>query len=271
MGELVNFEKAGLPSGQDLGQALTQFSNSAEMLAAPGEPILKLSREGVWMYGQEQIEVEDDSQWAVNTYAIQHGLVCWGDGSLLGEKNVSFTAPLPPIEEMPQHTYKDKKGREHDAEWTIQYCLQLKCVSGEDEGVQVIYKTNSVGGKRAVQKLIEYLSGAISEEPTYTIPIVELEMDHYNHKQYGKTYTPEFNIVDMVSPDQITYDDGDDDETEENDPDANASVEDPDEDTVVETAPKPEEPKAKRKTATKKQRAAKKQESNRRTRSRSRS
>ncbi len=199
MNDIVAFQKAGLPQGADLAGALTNFS-SQQPATAPTEDLLRLSREGVWMYGQENIEVEEESQWAVNPYSIHHGLVCWGVGEILGEVMVPFTQAAPMKQDMPEHTYTDPKSKKTvDADWTVQLAVQMKCISGEDAGTQVLYKVNSVGGRRALQALIDEISQNLADEPEKPIAVITFGADHYTHKQYGKIYTPILEVLDMIA------------------------------------------------------------------------
>ena len=54
------------------------------------------------------------------------------------------TQPLPELDAPPPNA---KKG------WESQVGMALKCLNGEDEGLECRYTTTSVGGKRAVQQL----------------------------------------------------------------------------------------------------------------------
>jgi hypothetical protein len=77
----------------------------------------------------------------------------------------------------------------------------LKCLSGEDAGLECRYTTTSVGGKRAVQTLAVAIAAQVEKDPERPVPIVTLGKDHYQHKSYGRIYTPVFEIVEWVSMD----------------------------------------------------------------------
>ena len=79
--------------------------------------------------------------------------------------------------------------------------MQLKCFSGEDEGEEVIYKPSSVGGANVMQKLLDELEKQLDAGTDEIVPVVELTTDNYQHKQYGKTYVPQFDIVEWVTMD----------------------------------------------------------------------
>ena len=188
MSTLVKFAQAGLPSVQTLSTAL----RSLESVAPAQSAILKMDKTGHWVFGADQTEAEDDSRWAVNPFSFVHGYIAWGDGEVLAEKMASVTQPLPELEAAPPSS---KKG------WEQQVGLMLKCLTGEDEGLECRYTTTSVGGKRAVQELAVAIAAQVEKDPTKPVPIVTLGKDHYQHKSYGRIYTPVFKVVEWVSMD----------------------------------------------------------------------
>jgi len=104
----------------------------------------------------------------------------------------SVSNPLPALDEAPPQA---KKG------WESQVGMSLKCISGEDKGMEARFTTTSVGGKRAVQTLAVALAEQVEKDQTKPVPVVRLKKDHYAHKSYGKIYTPVFEIVEWVSMD----------------------------------------------------------------------
>ena len=157
-----------------------------------GVVILKMDKTGHWVFGADQTEVEDDSTWAVNPFSFVHGFIAWGDGEVLGEKMVAVSQPLPEIEDAPPSA---KRG------WEQQIGMSLKCLSGDDKGMEVRYTTTSVGGKRGVQAIAAALAEQVDVDQTKPVAVVKLKKDHYQHKSYGKIYTPVFDIVEWVSMD----------------------------------------------------------------------
>jgi hypothetical protein len=77
-------------------------------------------------------------------------------------------------------------------------------VSGEDAGLEVRYSSTSVGGKRAVQDLGTKLAEQVDKDQTKPVAMVLLKKEHYQHKSYGKIFTPIFDIQKWASmePDQ---------------------------------------------------------------------
>jgi len=56
-----------------------------------------------------------------------------------------------------------------------------------------------VGGKRAVQALAAAIAAQVERDQSKPVPVVHLKKEHYQHKSYGRIYTPVFEIVDWVS------------------------------------------------------------------------
>jgi hypothetical protein len=184
--QLATFSKANLP-------ALTSALRNLQPVGGDvGVAIIKMDKGGHWVFGAEQTEIEEGSTWAVNPLSFVHGFIAWGDGEVLAEKMVSIANPLPDLDEAPPTA---KKG------WESQVGMSLKCVSGEDKGLEARYTVTSVGGKRAVQTLAVALADQVEKDQSKPVAIVRLKKDSYQHKSYGKIYTPVFDIVEWVSMD----------------------------------------------------------------------
>jgi hypothetical protein len=111
---------------------------------------------------------------------------------VLGEKLVPVTEPLPEQDAAPHGA---KKG------WEPQTGLSLKCISGEDAGLEARFTTTSVGGRKAVQTLAVAIAAQVEKDQSKPVPVVKLGKDHYTHKSYGRIYTPVFEVVEWVSMD----------------------------------------------------------------------
>tara|TARA_R110000868_G_scaffold163720_1_gene396046 strand:+ start:263 stop:919 length:657 start_codon:yes stop_codon:yes gene_type:complete len=181
---VTTFGNAKLPSVSTLSAALKK---NVANIAPSGMVILKFDKTGAWVFGQNSDETEEGSQWAVNPYSFCHGLIAWGDGQPVGEHMVPMTDDIPTPGPLPVGV--DDKG------WQNQVGLSLKCLTGQDAGMEVRYTTTSVGGKRAVQALGIALAEQIDADQTKPVAIVTLETDSYKHSSYGKVFTPIFEIV----------------------------------------------------------------------------
>lgn len=189
MSSLVTFSQANLPAVSTLTTALRKLDVE---VGPAGTAILKMDKTGHWVFGADQTEVEDDSTWAINPFSFVHGFIAWGDGEVLGEKMVGVAEPLPDMDVAPPGA---KRG------WEKQVGLSLKCASGEDNGLECRYSTTSVGGVRAVQALAVAIATQVEKDPTKPVAVVRLKKDHYQHKSYGRIYTPVFEVVEWVSMD----------------------------------------------------------------------
>lgn len=189
MSNIVTFSQANLPAVASLSTALRSLEND---VSPAGVAILKMDKTGHWVFGADQTEVEDDATWAVNPFSFVHGFIAWGDGDVLGEKMVSVSQPLPELDGAPPAA---KRG------WETQVGLSLKCISGEDKGLEVRFSTTSVGGKRAVQALAVAIANQVETDQATPVPVIYLKKEHYQHKSYGKIYTPVFEIKEWVGMD----------------------------------------------------------------------
>ena len=186
---LTVFKSAGLPAVAALANSLRSIATD---VGPAGVVILKMDKTGHWVYGADQTEAEEDSTWAINPFSFVHGFIAWGDGEVLGEKMASVSQPLPELDVSPPGA---KKG------WETQVGMSLKCLTGEDKGMEARFTTTSVGGKRAVQTLAVALAEQVDKDQTKPVAIVKLKKDHYAHKSYGKIFTPVFSVVEWVSMD----------------------------------------------------------------------
>jgi len=183
------FNLAKLPEVKSLSTALRTIQ--AEV-GPTGTVIIKMDKTGHWVFGADQTEVEADSTWAVNPFSFVHGYIAWGDGEVLAEKMVSVSEPLPECDDAPPQA---KKG------WEVQVGMSIKCLTGEDKGLEARYTTTSAGGKRGVQTLAVAIAEQVDKDQSKPVPVVLLKKEHYQHKSYGRIFTPLFDIQSWVSMD----------------------------------------------------------------------
>ena len=184
--DLINFGGGSLPSVQSLSTALRAIKEDT----GAGVTILKMDKTGHWVFGADQTEIEDDSLWAINPFSFVHGYIAWGDGEVLGEKMCSISEPLPELDPAPAGA---KRG------WEKQVGFSLKCLNGGDEGLDARYTVTSVGGKRAAQELAVAIAEQVDKDQTKPVAVVSLGKEHYQHKSYGRIYTPIFKVVRWAS------------------------------------------------------------------------
>ena len=189
MSNLTTFSGANLPSVKSLATALRTIETD---VGAAGTVIIKMDKTGHWVFGADQTEIEDSSTWAVNPFSFVHGYIAWGDGEVLAEKMVSVSQPLPELEAAPPGA---KKG------WETQVGMSIKCLDGEDKGMEARYTTTSVGGKKGVQALAVAIATQVEKDQDKPVPVVELGKEHYTHKSYGRIFTPVFKVLEWVGMD----------------------------------------------------------------------
>lgn len=189
MSNIVAFKQANLPSVQSLSTALRALSSD---VGPSGVVLIKMDKTGAWVFGADQTEVQDGSKWAVNPFSFTHGFIAWGEGEVLGEKMCSVSEPLPEMDAAPPGA---RKG------WEVQVGMSLKCLNGDDADMECRYSATSVGGKRAVQELAMAIAGQVDKDQARPVPVVTLEKDHYQHKQFGKIFTPVFQVVEWIGMD----------------------------------------------------------------------
>ena len=179
---MTTFGNAGLPSASNLAAALRNVQNE---VGVGGVTILKMDKTGCWVFGTDNTEVEDGSLWAVNPFSFIHGYIAWGDGEPLAEHMTSITAPLPEVGAAPAEAEKG---------WEVQLGFMLRCMDGEDEGTEARYTTTSVGGKRFVQALAQKIAEQVEVDEAHPVPLIELLSESYQHKKYGKLFSPKLKV-----------------------------------------------------------------------------
>ena len=151
---------------------------------------LKMTKTGEWIYGAEEQEVSSTSAFAVEPASYSQGFVAWNDGVLVDEHMaVAGQAPI---------TMGDLPALPAGIKWDSQVAFALKGIEGADDGVQLLYKVSSRGGKQAVSDLLAKTIERGKEGHTDLCPVVLLDNSSYKHKKYGKIYTPVLTVDEWV-------------------------------------------------------------------------
>jgi hypothetical protein len=196
MTKIFNLTTTGNGSGTQLSanlvdQLISGFEESRSLTPiAGGKPFLRLLKSGQLAFGQSDDPVQKGSEWAINPLSMMHGWVCWTNdpraakNELLGEVMVPMTSHKPARPEpISGNEFKEQRA------------FELKCMTGDDEGVEVLYNVNSKGGMRAVDNLIAKMIDHMKTDKTHIVPVVQLGSDYYNHTKYGQTFFPTFTIT----------------------------------------------------------------------------
>jgi len=168
--------------------------NTAAIIGRSGLPMLLFkSREdsGTWGFGQRRTIPEEGSRWAVNPMTFKWGYICFNGNKVVDERLVPVSQPKPLITELPDTGFP----------WQEEWAVNLKCISGADAGVEVIFKANTDGGIKAVVIMVDQVRDRINsgQHDGKIVPIVLLEKDSYQHSQYGRVYFPVLNTIDWMS------------------------------------------------------------------------
>lgn len=194
MNEVVNRPAGGAIAALNaLKQGIANVRHT--LVTKSTNPFMKLGKDGIWCYGAENIEVENGSLWAVNVLSFEHGWVAWERGEDAdnsdgpkGEVMYPMMMSLPDKSEM----------KDVGAEWKYQISCELLCLNGTDKGEQALYKANSVGATDAMDALTKAIGAHLETDDTTPVPVIELKSSSYQHKKWGKTYTPILDIKDWV-------------------------------------------------------------------------
>src|SRR5262245_39135475 len=172
--------------------------NTAAFIGRSGLPMLLFkSRGNTWMFGQRKTIPEPDSRWAVNPTTFMWGYISFGNNNkVVGERLAPVSQPMPDVTKLPDTGFP----------WQQEWAVNLKCISGADAGVEVIFKATTDGAITAVNGLLDAVRNQIESElrngktvhDGEIAPIVLLEKDSYPHPQYGKTPIPLLTIVDWM-------------------------------------------------------------------------
>lgn len=167
--------------GQSLQAAANRTSDTADSMS-----FIRMDKTGQWVYGADEIPVQDGAQWAINPQSFMEGYIAWGEGEVHGEEMAPMIGAPVIAADLP--VTAAKRG------WEKQMGFQLACLTGEDAGVQVVFKSSSKGGIKSIRDMIKTVVEQINIDPTAVVPLVILKSDNYKHKTYGKIFTPVFDI-----------------------------------------------------------------------------
>ena len=166
--------------------------NTTVILGRTGLPMMLFKREGdgTWGFGQKRTIPEADSRWAINPLTFKWGTICFNGNKVVDERLVPVSQPKPVVTELP----------DTGSPWQEEWAVNLKCISGADAGVEVIFKANTDGGIKAVVILVDLVRDRLNggQHDGKIVPIVLLEKDSYQHSKHGKVWFPVLNNIDWM-------------------------------------------------------------------------
>lgn len=160
-----------------------------------GKQFLRMNRAGVWQFGSNATEIEVDAEFAVNPMSLEQGYIAWGagGGKPLGQLMRSIMAPPVQQSELPHVA----------AEWTQNVGVCMRCLNGEDAGIEFEFTSNSVGGKNAWAELVGLFKAQLDLDATRIIPVIRLTSESYRHTTYGTIFNPIFEVVRWLSEEEL--------------------------------------------------------------------
>jgi hypothetical protein len=155
-----------------------------------GKPLLRLLKDGRWVFGQQDDEVQAGSEWVVNPLSVQHGWSCWSNypGN---DKNKMLKEVMVPVTEPKPAQPADIDG----FPFREQRIFEARCLTGEDTGMEVLYKVASYGGVAATADLLVTLSQRLRLGHAFFVPVVQFDKRSYQHAKWGTTLNPVFTIT----------------------------------------------------------------------------
>ena len=191
--DITTFHATAVADPNELKRAMAANA-AAQPQKAPGLPFLKLSQDGgIWLYGQENIDVEEGSHWVIDPNQFSLGWVCWSDPKVTGKKTEKLGEVMSNFRNPPEMPPTDHSAS--GGSWVRQIGMQFRCMNGEDAGVEVMYTANSQGGRDAYGDMYNAVSERLSATAEYFYPVVTLGESHYDSKFGKRVYKPKLDIV----------------------------------------------------------------------------
>jgi hypothetical protein len=184
-----------LPAAKsNLSQALAGFSAAKHALM--GKALLRLTKQGIWVFGQDNEILKAGARLVANPASVASGYVAWYMAKIEGEIMQPITqGPVDPNKLGPVSSGSIPPGKDKPSGrgWEDQISVDL--LTQTDPPLQMVYKTSSLGGKKAILTLAGEISMGVDENPKRAYPVIELGTDSYIHPEYSTIFTPDLRIV----------------------------------------------------------------------------
>lgn len=189
-------------------QALYNINAGSSSL--DGRDILKLTAEGMWTFGQDNAEVdEQEDVFVINPESFREGYVAFDDKNnlavTLDDKDADFLWQIgsaPAIEDHEEDNPLDqpKSSRAPRIEYRHQLAIDLVCIEGPNKGAQLVYKCTSQGGRKMLGKLAGEIARRKERGDEDYVPAVSLWADDYWSRKWGRTiWNPQAEILDWYT------------------------------------------------------------------------
>lgn len=167
----------------------------ANIQTGSGSEYLRFLTDGNWVHGKSNTEiVKGKARLAINPMQIKTGFTCWTDydkkkNECLGEVLVPLGQTVDPLS-LEDHS---------PWQWKPIMSFDLRIVGGKEDGKQLTWKPSSKGGLDMAGAIIDAIMVQMDEDEAHPVPVITLGSDFYEHSQWGRTYTPDFEIVAWLS------------------------------------------------------------------------
>ena len=159
-----------------------------------GEPLR--FKDGGFTRGFDKLDVPEGSRFLMHPASTSDGFIKWEDGKpvefKIRELNNPSQFPIfrDTLDEQDESQWPDGKDP-----WTFTMMIAMR----DEDGITVTFSTSSVGGIRAVRKVLRDWR-LVRDKHRGLVPIVTLGVDSYEHKVHRTTVEfPVFTIVDWAT------------------------------------------------------------------------
>lgn len=168
----------------DLQSAL-QNSQVQETKNEGGKAFLKFDfKDGSFAFGRDKEDITGE-QVVINIATFRHGWTMWVNGSPK-KVQAGFTEPLP-MAPASEAGNDPTESRGFDAAFLE-----------EDDDTIITFETNSYGGRKGADAVLNAVKTRAATEANYLFPVVQLESESYKSNQGSTIHNPVFKIVDWM-------------------------------------------------------------------------
>lgn len=183
-----------LPDRAKLSKALAGFS--AEKNALMGKALLRLTKVGTWVFGADSEAMKNGTRLIGNPSSLSSGYIAWWQSQVEGEVMQPLSlGPVDPnaLSEVNSGGIPPGKKVASGKGWEPQASIDL--ITQADVPLSLVYKSSSMGGMRALLTLAGDIAVDMEENAARCYPVIELDTDSYQHKEFGQVFTPMLTIV----------------------------------------------------------------------------
>lgn len=192
------FSGHNLPSRENLTKSLAGFSAAKNTLT--GKALMRMNKDsGAWVYGVDSLPLAEGTHLIANPSSLASGYVAWWLGKIEGEVMQPLAlGPVDPSKLAPVNSGGIPPGKKAPSGrgWENQASIDL--ISQDDIPLNLIYKTSTLGGMKALLTLAGEIAFGLSEDERRAYPVIEIGCDSYQHREFGTVYTPVLSIVSWL-------------------------------------------------------------------------